>query len=180
MQLEVWKAVPGYEPYYEVSNLGRVKSLCKRGGCHGLVIEAQREKIMTPTDNGNGYLIVSLRNPSGRKNKYVHRLVAQCFVDNPCGHSYVNHLDYDTKNNAAANLEWCSAKENIVYSVEHMKHAKSKYKVSNTGEKYIYLCRNGKYRVTITGHSPAYFRELGEAISYRNGVMRDDEYYAER
>jgi hypothetical protein len=104
-EIEQWKDVQGYEGFYSVSNLGRVKSLVRKG--------RKTERILTPTDNGYGYLIVGLRRDSKVKSFLVHRLVMSAFepteqlVD-----LEVNHKDFDTTNNKLTNLEWCTSQEN--------------------------------------------------------------------
>ena len=153
---EVWKPVKGYEAYYAVSNIGRVSSL-------------RQGRIMTPTDNVHGYMIVSFRVNGHRKNQYVHRLVAEHFIENPKNHKYVNHIDYDVKNNRADNLEWCTQQENIKHSVKHMRKPNSTPTKSATGEKYIYK-RNNRYRVNYKGKEKT-FLNIQEAIRYRNGVI---------
>ena len=93
---ETWKDIKGYEGRYQISNQGRVKSLrCK---------ETLRERVLKDHDNGGGYRYISLRNERGRKNFYVHRLVAEVFVENPKNYDYVNHLDYDKSNEEAIAL----------------------------------------------------------------------------
>ena len=173
---EVWKDVKGYEGLYQVSNYGRVKSLersvnnNKNGGKRKLP-----ERIIVPTDNGNGYKIVGLHKERKRKNFYLHRLVAEHFLLNPQNKKYINHLDYDTSNNTVTNLEWCTQKENVAYSVSHMKKPRKKYKPTNTGEKYISkkISRNKTYYVVniATKGICKYFKCLNDAINYRNGVV---------
>ena len=100
---EIWKPIPGYVGKYEVSNLGNVRSvdhvLYQKDSHGGMMEKHYKGKPVAITDNGNGYKIVSLSN-FGRKNHYVHRIVAEAFVENPNGYAVVNHLDYDTSNNA--------------------------------------------------------------------------------
>lgn len=165
--MEVWKAIPGYEGAYEVSNHGRVKSLVgwivKKG-------KVARERIIQPTDNGAGYKIVGLVRNGHRKNYYVHRLVADAFL---CEHNgdVVNHKDYNKANNSADNLEWCTQKENVLHSVPKMMHRKGKA-ASNTGEQYISKQKkNGLYRVTIDQKQIGTFKTLEEAVMARDREM---------
>ena len=175
---EVWKDINGYEGLYQVSNLGRVKSLARRVRNHRCgATRLIQEQMLTPTDNGKGYKIVCLRNNRAKKNKYVHRLVAEHFLSNPMGKKYINHLDYDTSNNVVANLEWCTQLENIAYSVEHMRKPRTKCRPTNTGEKYITRrTHHGKYisfRVIIRSKGiDKNFKTLEEAVCFRNEVMQ--------
>ena len=102
---EVWKDIEDFEGLYQVSNLGRVKSLVRP--------YRRTEKILTPTDNGKGYLIVGLRIHGSVKGLLVHRLVMQAFepLDSAAEMS-VNHKDFNTHNNKLENLEWCTHLEN--------------------------------------------------------------------
>ena len=176
--VEIWKPISAYETFYAVSNFGRVKSLCNRIGSHGKIIEIERECIMHPTDNGKGYLLVSLSRNGNRKNFYVHRLVAEAFCDNPQSKKYVNHKDRNKSNNSADNLEWCTQKENVNHSAQFMRHPKSKSKSTNTGEKYISQYSGKKsdsFRVYIQAKNVSKrFKTLEDAVSFRNEVMQSD------
>lgn len=99
---EIWKPCPGYESFYEVSNLGKVRN--KRTG-----------KIKKPRSNGHGYMGVELWNKV-QKHKYIHRLVAEAFLGDTNGYQ-VNHLDGDKSNNCLWNLEICTAKQNQQHSL---------------------------------------------------------------
>lgn len=101
MKKEIWKPIKGYEGLYEVSNLGRVKSL-------------RRNSILKAVLH-NGYLIVSLRNNGITQQCRVHRLVAEAFILNPYNLPCVNHKDEIKTNNKVDNLEWCSVKYNTNY-----------------------------------------------------------------
>lgn len=103
----------GYEELYQISNYGNIKSLDR------IVKDSNRERYqrikghyMKPTDNGNGYKLISLLKNYKRKNHYIHRLVAQHFIDNPNNYREVNHIDCDKSNNKINNLEWCNSSQN--------------------------------------------------------------------
>lgn len=117
MQTEIWKPVVGYEGLYEVSSLGRVKSL-KYG----------REKILKPLKHRDGYLQVGLYKNEKQKRFFVHRLVAEAFLSNPKGLHEINHLDEDKSNNSISNIEWASRSYNVNYGTrtERMAAARSK------------------------------------------------------
>lgn len=108
---EVWRSVKDFEGIYEVSNLGRVRSLDREVPHKNLGIQRRKGKILSQKVH-KGYLKVNL-NKSGQKSQpFVHRLVAESFVPNPDNKIQVNHVDEDCKNNSCTNLEWCTPKEN--------------------------------------------------------------------
>ena len=109
---EIWKDILGYEGKYQVSNWGRVKSLIMwTGTCY-----IEREKIIKPIKNKDGYMKTFLSKDGKVKTLATHRLVAEAFIPNPDGFSEVNHKDEDKTNNCADNLEWCTRKYNARYS----------------------------------------------------------------
>ena len=103
---EEWKPIKGYEGLYEVSNMGRVKSL--RYG---------KEIIMSTPDNSTGYRNVELNNKEPKR-KMIHRLVAEAFIPNPMNLPVVNHLDGDKHNNCVSNLEWCTYRQNTLHAIK--------------------------------------------------------------
>lgn len=112
MEQEDWKPIKGYEGKYEVSNLGRVRSLdrfVRSGRGNGLKILSGR--FISPVNTG-GYLRVALRQMGSSSNFFVHRLVATAYIDNPKNKRCVNHKDCNRQNNLVENLEWVTHKEN--------------------------------------------------------------------
>ena len=100
--IEVWRPVVGFEGYYMVSNLGRIKSLHKR--YEGL--------ILTPYDEGHGYRMVDLYKDNIKQKCRVHRLVAMAFIPNPLNKREVDHINFIRHDNRACNLRWATSKEN--------------------------------------------------------------------
>lgn len=112
---EVWKDVLGYEGLYQVSNLGRVKSLFREVHYKDGRIGHFPEMILRQGTNHKGYKVVYLSKSSSKKTALVHRLVAKAFIPNPNSLPQINHKDEDKVNNTADNLEWCNAKYNNNY-----------------------------------------------------------------
>lgn len=117
--IEVWKDVVGYEEYYQVSNLGNIKSKDRRVPTRGGVRTALRKgKILTQIPKRNNYMVVSLtRNVGDKKQPLVHRIVASAFLPNPENRPQVNHIDGNKANNKVSNLEWCTALENTRHAI---------------------------------------------------------------
>lgn len=99
--MEVWKDIKGYEGIYKISNKGRVKN--KKGE-------------LLNSSSSNGYQYIGLNKEGKRKNKCVHRLVAQAFIDNYSENLDVNHKDFNRSNNNVENLECVTRGENFRYS----------------------------------------------------------------
>ena len=110
---EVWRPISGYEGLYEVSNLGRVKSLPRMRKGRGVGLHRTGGRILSCNGlAGEGYPIVQLSNVSLRQ-FFVHRLVADTFIPKIHGKEYINHKDGDKTNNRVDNLEWCTFSENM-------------------------------------------------------------------
>ena len=120
MKNEEWRDVVGYEGRYQVSSMGRVKSL-ERKDCLGRTI---KERILKPSPTKYGYLVVSLYAGGKTKNVTVHRLVCEAFHENPDNKPQINHLNEDKTDNRACNLEWCTCKQNINHGSRNERAAK--------------------------------------------------------
>lgn len=119
---EVWKDIPNYEGIYQVSNLGRIKSL--RSYNSFTKSYYFKEKILKGKIDKNGYVMVCLCNG---KSKYirVHRLVAEAFIPNKNKFPIINHKDENKQNNNVNNLEWCSYSYNNSYGTRNNKIIKA-------------------------------------------------------
>lgn len=129
---EIWRDIEGFEGIYQVSNIGRVKSLNYN--------HTGKEKILKLSDNGWGYLTCHLEYKGVNKHFSAHRLVAEAFLPNPNNLPQVNHKDEDKTNNMVwvnedssidydkSNLEWCTSEYNINYGTRTKKANKSKNK----------------------------------------------------
>ena len=173
---EIWRVTEEY-PFIEVSNMGRVRkkdTVQVVPSSHKGVMMTRHDKAkeLTPTDNGNGYKIISVRIGGKRENAYLHRLVAMAFVPGYEEGLVVDHINHDRSDNRADNLAWVSQKENVRRSVHLMQKPKCNCRPTNTGEKYIskVKVRHGNgYRYRVRDRRT--FHTLEEAVAYRNEVM---------
>lgn len=116
---EKWKCIPGFEKYYQVSNMGRVKSLpytfIAKNGEHYPV----KGKILKQEKTSNGYLRTTLSvSIINKKKRYlVHRLVGIVFIPNPLNKPYINHINGITTDNRFMKIEWSTQKENINHAI---------------------------------------------------------------
>ena len=113
---EIWKDIEGYEGLYQVSNMGRVRSL--------------RKNIILREGISRGYSVLNLSKNGKPLTKKVHRLVANAFIPNPDNLPQVNHKDENKLNNCADNLEWCTQEYNLNYGTGNKKRG-----LSNTNGK---------------------------------------------
>ena len=128
MENEEWRDVVGYEGRYQVSSMGRVKSLERK-----FIDKIGRERyvkecFLKPGADRGGYLRVGLCDGEKRKTFKVHRLVCEAFHENPDNKPQVNHINEIKTDNRASNLEWATARENSNFGTrtERLGKAQSK------------------------------------------------------
>lgn len=115
--MEEWKDIVGYEGLYQVSNMGRVKSLERMvivGNMGG--VRFVNERILKGRPNHDGYLRVAFRNKGKLIDYRIHTLVALHFISNENKYCEINHIDKNVTNNTVDNLEWCTRQHNVVHS----------------------------------------------------------------
>lgn len=152
-EVEIWKDIPGYEGLYQVSNLGRVKSLGRILN-NGRGQYSIKEAILKQNPNEKGYLMVCLTD-RGKKTHKVHRLVAQSFIKHPGGKCEVNHIDGSKLNNKACNLEWVTHRENMQHSFAKLNH-----KVLRGQESHL---SKSVYQISLSDKLLNEFSSVGEA-----------------
>lgn len=133
----VRKPIRGYEGIYEVDNLARVfsveriKTVNDNGRIYDKPISAKQLRQMM---HSKGYKTVTLTKDGVSKTHFVHRLVAEAFIENPSGLPMINHKDEDKTNNLPENLEWCDARYNATYGNAIRKRVRKIIGVKHTDE----------------------------------------------
>lgn len=128
-KIEEWKEINGYEGYYEVSNMGNVRTMdriiYKSDGSYQTY---KSRPLKVAYNKRNNMYVVYLSLNGKKKCISVHRLVAEafCYNDNPEIKTTVNHIDGDRSNNKANNLEWTSYSENLQHAYDTLKRPHNK------------------------------------------------------
>ena len=118
---EVWKEVPGWEGYYEASNLGNIRSVTRyyniqHSRTGSTYIKPYVGKVLSPKVGDGGYLYVNLWRDNKGYTRAVHRLVCGAFLGHIPDNLVCNHLDSNRKNNSLSNLEFVTQKENLAHA----------------------------------------------------------------
>ena len=137
---EVWKPVVGFEECYEVSSLGRVRSIdCKRWNGHAFY--TKKGRVLKPTILPNEYERVGING----KTKYVHRLVAEAFIPNVKNLPEVNHKDEVKTHNHVDNLEWCTRLYNSNYGTTRIRSIQNQRGIIRNNKPVKQFTKDGKF-----------------------------------
>jgi len=174
MKNEIWKTLPNTDGNYEVSNLGRVKSLKRVIKTKNGREYIKPQKIMSQSDNGHGYKTVMLSTPLREKpyRAYIHRLVMEVFKGKKS--LEVDHKDENKNNNKISNLRYCTSREN-----KHFYHNKNKSSSNYIGVSYLTELK--KYSSTIkierVSYNLGYFdKEIKAAEAYKKALKYWKDY----
>lgn len=143
--IEIWKDIKEYENFYQISNLGNVKSLERIVCSEKWGSQKVKEKILKNCTGTGGYLKICLNKNGKTKNFDIHRLVALSFLDNELKLKCINHKDENKKNNNVSNLEWCTHKYNNEYNGRSIRVAET---------------QRGKKREKISGRKNSRYKEF--------------------
>jgi len=125
MQTEIWKPIREYRGYYEVSNLGRVRSVTRKirrrvpADIKKTALYTYKGKLVPFWITKKGYCRCTLNIDGKKRNHLVHQLVANAFIENPNNKKQVNHINCIKTDNNIKNLEWVTNYENYLHSVEN-------------------------------------------------------------
>lgn len=147
---EIWKPVVGYEKYYEVSSMGRIRSLDRvmtsTTGKKFIKKGRIRKQVL---NTATGYYMLVLHGDDGKETNTVHRFVAETFLPNPDRLPVVNHKNEIRTDNRAENLEWCTFQYNMLYSNVPAKSKKPVVQVDpKTGKETVWDSARDAYRET--------------------------------
>lgn len=101
----MWRDIKGFEGLYQISNEGQIKTVAT-------------QKLRLVALHPSGYLFISLYKKGKTHSRFVHRLLAESFIDNPDGKREVNHIDGDKQNNELHNLQWATTTENVMHALK--------------------------------------------------------------
>lgn len=175
---EIWEAIPNYEGLYEISNFGRVKSILRKRMKKDIL-----ERILKPQKCTKGYYNVHLSKNSVRKRVWIHRLIAEAFIQNPENKPQVNHINAIKTDNSIDNLEWVTAKENTKHahlaglckSTENHKKSAKQNGLLNKGKTGIL---NGRSIKIICNNGIVYYGylEASRALGIGEATIRHSVY----
>lgn len=162
---EAWRDIEGYEGLYQVSNIGRVRSL-DREVWNGNGWYTKKGQIMTPCKDRNGYLMVLLSKNGKTKRCLVHRLVAKAFIPNPENKPQIDHINTIRTKNEVWNLRWVTPKENNnnEITLKHFGEAQKGKTFSEETRKKISEAKWKKIICIETGQVFKSVKEAGEII----------------
>lgn len=175
---EIWKDIPSYEGYYQVSNLGNFRSLPRVIRYKGSGLRNYPAKNLLTETTKDNYQRIVLMKEGVKKRFQAHRLVALVFLPNPKNKPCINHIDGNKSNNCVDNLEWCTHSENTTHAIKtglldvskhHPSNAKSIHCI-DTGEIFISMYSAvtwlGKNYTSISTLSRG-IKKHGKAFGYR-------------
>jgi hypothetical protein len=145
---EVWKNIQKYEGYYQISNLGRLRSVDRVIKYKNGRLNKHKGREKNVKEYKTAYRIAILSKENKQKGFKISRLVAKHFIKNPNNYPCVNHIDGNKHNDRKENLEWCTYSYNNLHAFNNglIKHSGIRGIIwdKNRLKWYAYLSRNNK------------------------------------
>ena len=151
---EIWRDVIDFNGIYQVSNKGRIKSVKRKvNSRYGEYKTVPEKYLALNKDKNTHYISITLSLNCKRITRFIHRLVAEAFIDNPENKCCVNHIDGDVTNNCVENLEWVTMSENSKHayskSRKRIKTNWNREEVIEFGNKVKEYCKDGWKEETL-------------------------------
>ena len=173
---EIWKDIPGYEGYYQVSNIGNVRSMdrwIKRSG--GVGDLHVKEKILANCTSRHGYVQLSLHKDKKSKKIFAHVLVMLAFVGEKTKGNDVNHINGIKNDNRLENLEYCTRSENMIHAFNNglCKKTRKTSKSGYNSKKCVVLnTESGIFHESVVETAKAYNVYLGSMEKMLSGTRK--------
>jgi len=169
--MEIWKNIEGYEGLYQISNLGRVKSLERYLGHNHGGLKLKKELILKNWLSSTGYYIISLSKNNFSKKFFIHRLLCENFIKNPERKREVNHRNGIKTDNTLKNLEWVTSSENTIHSYKtglQISIKGEKCKLSKLTKEQVLEIRNNYEKLSASKVAKIYNMSKSAIIQIRN------------
>lgn len=160
--MENWKDIPGYEGYYQASDMGRIRSITRavkhpRNKDYDFVVYG---RILKHRFDKNGYSIINLSKDGVAKTHKVHRLIAMAFISNPENYETIDHINCLKYDNRPQNLRWCTIQENT-------KHREETYDIGD----------RARYKIVCKETQDTFKSSYDAALwLYKNGYTKNNNY----
>lgn len=167
--VEEWRSVRGYKGLYEVSNMGRVRSVDRVVKYRDGRVYNYKGKILSLIPNKAGYIQADLYRNTKYKTTYVHILVLKAFKRQPKGKTEVNHRNGIKHDNRLHNLHWCTRLENVSHAISEglsTTRGSNCHNAKLTNEDVLEICR----LVDIEGLK---YKVVADKFSVSHGHVRD-------
>lgn len=169
IEQEIWKDIPGYDGYYQVSSNGIAKSLSRYVRCSNGALKQYKGKLLSPHISPFGYFAVDLYKNCIREKFFIHQLVALAFIKNPLNKLTVNHKDGNKLNNNIENLEWATSSEQLFHAYKYNLIDRKKFQGENHSKSKLNEKQVREIKQKLAAGAPTY--KLGQCFGVSDGLI---------